>query len=215
MVDLVNVAGRVSEHREVAPRARLRESGPGDGYFYPREVTAILGLHGIDYRQLRQLHTLVRDQAGLPHAPAEEWARFSLLDMAATIVAIRLALRDSIDRPRRGRRMQLGPVRRACMALREAGYANPLLDVPMERAGRTVFALVNGELVDPTTGQIALDLSSSQARAVTFDQAVGFMKDRAMEDPELLARLTSDSAPSGSPVQRPAVDRDPSLRRAR
>lgn len=188
--------GRVAEHREVAPRVRVRADGPdGDGCFYPREAVEILGLSELDYRQLRRLYKLVRKQAGYKEVKGRLWARFSLLDLAAMRVAVELAAPDA-GAERRGQRLQLAPVEGACEALRSAGVENPLLDVRMERVGRKVFAVVEGHMVDPTSGQGVLDWSQQAARnflvARELEVAsldVALRRSPSKEDPRVRSRV--------------------------
>lgn len=188
----------------VQPRRRIRDDGPpGDGYFYPREALEILGVAGLDYAQLRRVFVIAREQAGFGVRPGRmpaceptrgEWARFSLLDIAAARVLIRLASAP----PGSGRatsRLQLEPVRRACQALRSVGFDNPLLDVPMERNGRKVLAFINGDLIDPVSGQHALDLA--------FDRTRGFLEDAGLADAELRERVARDAQRLAGPMLRP------------
>jgi hypothetical protein len=156
------VPGRVADHAEVSPRLRVRPDGPeGDGYFFPREAVAILGAEHLDYRQIKRLFRLARTQAGL--SVPGGWSRFSLLDLAAMRVALDLATPG--EGSSGAERLQLAPVERACEALRRIGVANPLLDVRMERMGRRVFAVVDGEVLDPTNGQMVLAWSQEAARS--------------------------------------------------
>lgn len=131
---------------------------------------------------------LVRRQAGLEVRPG--WARLSLRDVAAMAIAVRLA-GGGLTEGQPSRRLELGAIERACAALQDRGIANPLLDVRMVRHGRSVMALVHGELFDPTNGQLALQLSR-EALEVPADEVSGGVV------AQLDARLQRAPAPTES-----------------
>lgn len=190
-VDYEGVSGRVNAHGQVPPRERTER---GEVLLFPREVVAVLELGGIDYRQLRRLLVLVRKQAGVPKPVDRGWARYSLADVAALEVALELAGGREALAP--GRHLQMAPVARACAALRERGIDNPLLDVPMRRDGRKVFAFVNGTLLDPTNGQAVMQDAADRVGAF-------LSADRSNRAEELLRRLrqAQDWQPTAGPVQ--------------
>lgn len=202
--------GPVGSHHAVAPRARVRSDGPpGDGYFYPRETLEILGMPDLNYSQLRAVFRLVRVQAGFAPPPGRvevgsggrgEWARFSLLDIAGARVALQLASAPAHS-GRPTRRLQLKPVWDACLALRAAGFDNPLLDVPLERSGRRVLAFIDGGLIDPLTKQQALDIARSRTS--------GFLEDRNLEDAELSHRLECEAVRAGASMTVHTNDESP------
>jgi hypothetical protein len=112
----------------------------------------ILGLNGIDYRQLRRIFRLVALDCA-----TTKWARFTFRDLAACAVAIELAggkaaLGD-------GRRLRLDRVERACYALqKQYGIKEPLLDVPLRLEGTTIVATIEGFTIEAATGQRTLGL---------------------------------------------------------
>ena len=112
-----------------------------------------------DLRQLRRLLDLVRTQAGYPK-PGREWARFTLGDLTALRIAISIC-ENSDDG---GRYLVISPLEEACRTLRSQGVTNPLLDVPMVREGRTVFAEIDGVLTNPRTGQMQLAETHDRVR---------------------------------------------------
>jgi hypothetical protein len=122
------------------------------GYFYPHEVVEILGLHGIDYRQIRRLFRLVR-----PARAAKKWARFTFRDLAAVQTAVELAggkaaLGD-------GRRLRFTQVERVCETLRtKYKIPEPLVDVELRREGKRIVATVGQMSLEPTTGQMRLHI---------------------------------------------------------
>lgn len=142
---------RLRDHGTVPPLDRVRDL-PADGYFFPNEVAHMLRIVDIDYHQLRRLFRLVREQSGTTLNTG--WSRYTLTDIAAVEVAIRLC--GGKDKLGRGRRLRIKPVQDACMALHQQGIANPLLDVPLARQGQRILAYVGGTLYDPVTGQTAL-----------------------------------------------------------
>lgn len=148
----------IRDQRPVAPNPRLRpaasNAGHDQGYFFPGEVARLLDLEDVDYHQLRRLLRLVRQQAAALPPPRGKWSRYTLRDVAALQVAVEVCGgRAALVA---GRHLKIAPLERACAALRRQGVSNPLLDVPLTAHGRRVFALVDGTLVDPTSGQQAL-----------------------------------------------------------
>lgn len=86
----------------------------------------------------------------------------------------------------RSRRLRFGPVRDACRALRRQGIDNPLLQVPMIRQGNQVFALVEGTLVVPESGQLVLD--------EVVNQVSSHLSGEISVDPDLAAAIAAERA---------------------
>jgi hypothetical protein len=149
--------------------------------FFPGEAMRLLGLEGIDYAQLRAMYSLARVSRGEP-APGRGWARFTLADLAALEVLV--ALGGGRESLLRGRRMVLGEVLETCSALRERGFDNPLLQVPMAREGRRILARVDGLLVEPITGQAVLDTVSDRVRT--------FLSSHVLTDPMVRRAIASE-----------------------
>jgi len=149
--------------------------------FFPGEVARLLGLEHVEYDQLRRLFVLARTLRGEDH-PGRAWSRFSLADLAATEVLV--ALGGGRSRLRRGQRLILGDVEAACHALRALGIANPLLEVPMARLGRRVVARIGGYVVEPATGQLALEHVN--------DRIEEFLAERLIEDRQVRAAITAE-----------------------
>jgi hypothetical protein len=177
---------RVRHHRDVAPARRVRRN---EGYFFPGEVVRLLDLGDIDYHQLRRIYTFSRRQAGV--ALRKGWARYTLHDLARVSATIRIA--GGPGALRAGHRLQLDPVERACDALRTRGFPDPLLQIPMVRDGKNVFAVIDGAVVDPTTGQALLDGAWSATTA--------FLQSRAIADNELAQALLHEQGQGVRPPQ--------------
>lgn len=129
----------------------------GATYFYAAEVVRVLGLQGIDYAQLRRLLRLARQPDA---APGRRWARFTFEDLVAVRVAVGLA--GGTTALSAGRRLQLAELERACTRLRLLGVANPLLEVPLRREGRTIIAEIDGVTFRPATDQLLLTDTSTR-----------------------------------------------------
>jgi hypothetical protein len=146
---------RLEQHGPIPPCPRVSADPARTGYFHPREVADILGCPKIDYAQLRRLFKLARLQTGGPVADSDHrWSRYTLRDIAAVEVALRLSGGpESLDL---GRRLRVAPVEAAVRSLLDRGIRDPLLEVPMERHGAVIVAAVAGDIIDPTTGQLVL-----------------------------------------------------------
>jgi|tagenome__1003787_1003787.scaffolds.fasta_scaffold20976291_2 hypothetical protein len=144
----------------MAPRIHTRKPSPKTpldldrGYFYPGEVVRILKLEGVDYRQLRELFRIVREQAGSPSPEGQKWARFTFRDLVALNTAIRLA--GGKEALAVGRRLRLQDLKRICSRLRDLGLNSPLTEIAFRRRGKTVIAQVDGVSFEPVTGQMLL-----------------------------------------------------------
>jgi hypothetical protein len=146
----------------MAPRIRTREGPPrrpldlSRGYFYPGEVVRILKLEGVDYRQLRRLFKIVREQAGSPVSEEDDgWSQYTFRDLVAIKAALELA--GGKEALSRGRRLRLQVVKEVCLRLRGVlGLSSPLTEILFRRMGRAVIAQVQGLLFDPSSGQLLL-----------------------------------------------------------
>lgn len=147
--------------------------GDGATYFYAAEVVRVLGLQGIDYAQLRRLLRVARRPEA---APDRKWARFTFEDLVAVRVAVDLA--GGTAALSAGRRLQLAELERACARLRALGVANPLLEVPLRREGRTIVAEIDGVTFRPATGQ--LSLTDTRTRVNDFLAKVVRLDDASM-----------------------------------
>jgi hypothetical protein len=144
------MAPRVPNHR-ASLRRPLKISR---GYFYPGEVVRILQLENMDYRQLRRLFRIVREQAGQTTAAEGKWARFTFRDLVALKAALDLAGGEQALAP--GRRLRLQDIEHICQRLNEIGFSSPLTEIAFRRNGRTVIAQVEGVSFEPTSGQMLL-----------------------------------------------------------
>lgn len=144
----------------MAPRVRVPQAFPkkpldlSRGYFYAGEVARILKLEGMDYKQLRDLFEVVREQMGSPMTRDGKWSRFTFRDLVALKAALGLAGGKEALAP--GRRLRVQDVRRICAQLRDLGLNNPLTEVAFRRRGRAVIAQVQGLLFEPASGQMLL-----------------------------------------------------------
>lgn len=169
-------------HAPVAPRKRVLDDALSVGFFFPGEVAQLLHLVDIDYAQLRRLYQFTRTQAGLPIRRG--WGRYTLTDLACIEAALQICGGRDVLRP--GRRLLLAELERACAALRHRGFSNPLLQVPMQKRGKQILAVVDGAVLDPSTGQLLLSES--------FAVASSWLAGAGVEDPDLQAVLTEERA---------------------
>jgi hypothetical protein len=157
---------RIASRTAVVPSTRIpRTESPDEGYFYPGEVVRMIGLEGADYRQLRTLFRLARASIDLPlPAPADgnaKWSRFTLTDISRILVLVELTGgRKVVNREIKGR-LYFDGIQEACRQLRDLGFTDPLLQVPMRRRGRSVVAIVEDVLIDMNTGQTLFDTAES------------------------------------------------------
>ena len=125
------------------------------GFFHPREVAEIIGAPRIDYAQLRRLYRLARLQTGAPlDSTDRRWARYTLRDIAAVEVALRLAGGPDALEP--GRRLMIKSVEDAVNGLLAMDVKDPLLEVRMERQGSVIVAAFAGDLIEPASGQLVM-----------------------------------------------------------
>jgi hypothetical protein len=144
---------RLSDRELCSPRPRVREDR--DGYFFPNEVARLLGLEGLDYRQLRRLFLLVTRSRG--QVPPRRWARFDFRDVAALRAAV--SALGGVDVIRRSRRLRLAPLEFACEVLRrEFDLSSPLTQARLLQVGRDVLVQLDGARFAPDSGQLLLDL---------------------------------------------------------
>lgn len=143
--------------------------------FYPGEVARLLDLGDIEYDTLRKLYELSRGCRGLPEPADGTWSLFDLEDLACTDALVRIAGgRDALNRDRR---LAFGDVRAACLALMKAGATNPLIEVPMVRVGRRIYASIDDALFEPATGQLAYSallgaLDASGSNSLIADRGI-------------------------------------------
>ena len=171
---------RVHEHAERAPLRRVH--GPAaDAVFFPGEVARLLGLEGVDYSQLRRLFVLARTLRGELPEP-RSWSCFTLADLAATEVLV--ALGGGREVLTHGRRLVFGSIERTCLALREMGFDNPLLQVPLARDGRRILARVDAYVFEPASGQLTLEETGKRLDL--------FLKQRIIKDREVWAAIQAE-----------------------
>lgn len=140
---------------QIRPKAPRRRPDPDRWYFYAGEVARILKLDGLDYRQLRALFRIVREQAGSATPDRGEWARFTFRDLVALRAALLLAGGEEALAP--GRRLRLKDVAHICRRLREGlGIDSPLTEVAFRRRGKTVVARAQNLLLEPASGQLLI-----------------------------------------------------------
>lgn len=179
------MAKRVGETARRRPAQRLRNK-EDDGYFFPGEVVAMLGLGDIDYQQMRRLFRLVREQSGTPVNAG--WSRYSLVDVAALQVLVSLCGGPAALAPQR--RLRIECIRKACSALRGLGVENPLLDVRLRRIGDRVYAELDGSILDPVSGQLALAEAFTLARqSVAGEERLGGLTKRLQAERRRKTRL--------------------------
>lgn len=142
------------------PRQRER----GKTYFYASEVVQILGLDGIDYRQLRRILRLVRPADDQPQT--DKWSRYEFEDLVAVRAALKVigAKKASAS----DRRWLLSELECACRNLRALGIAKPLTEVALERRGSEIIAKVDGVSFRPASGQLSLQ--------ETFDDTTAYLQ---------------------------------------
>ena len=175
------MAERLRDHGPVPPVPRVRQPPSwADGCFYPNEVARFLSFQDIDYAQLRRFYRLIRAQSGQPLPPG--WSRYSFTDVACLVIAISYCGGAAALAP--GRRLVLGQIEDACLALRGLGFANPLLQVRLRRIGRTLLAETDQLVQDPASGQLAIR-EAAQAADQYFDRTL-------LADPELADALEAE-----------------------
>jgi hypothetical protein len=193
------MAPRVS--RQPRP-PKLRARAVGD--YFPAEVVRILGLQGIDYRQLRSLAKIAcpdLEQSG-------SWSRYQFRDLIAIKTAFELAGGHAALRA--GRRLRFHRVARACAELRERfGIADPLVQVRMEVKGAAIHVHAEGLEYRAADGQ--LSLLFDRARAYSTSTAAGGAPGELRMITEALRRERDDVAQAQAPALAPSSAR----RRAR
>jgi hypothetical protein len=155
------VAHRVANQpRELrAPRTRVISPHPEKGQFFPGEVARMLKIESLDYRQLRSIYQLVREQAGHTYQP-KEWARFSYDDIAAALEVVRICIESrGLDTKVRFTLVLLH-LRKACLKLQGSGFTNPLLQLRLQLVEGRVIAEIDGATLDAETGQQLIDLAA-------------------------------------------------------
>lgn len=132
------------------------------------EVVGALGLEGtLRYDRLASFERVIKNinaAHAVPRTGGEDgrgWRTYGLTDIARLVVLIDLCGgTDAFAENGSPRLRGLHAVQAAALALRERrGYDDPLLEVPLVRVGRTVLALIDGQLIEPGTGQVAASFS--------------------------------------------------------
>lgn len=148
---------RVEQHDDLQPRRRVRPEVDSDGHFFPGEAARLIGVPGLDYRQLRDIFQLVREQAGTAFADPKSWSRYSYVDLAGAIEVVRLCIdTDALDAGRKPR-LRLARLRRACLQLRKQGLSNPLLQAKLDLVDGQIVAQIQGLTFNPRNGQLLLE----------------------------------------------------------
>jgi hypothetical protein len=133
---------------------------------FPNQVAQLLGVGQVDYGQLRRLFRLVASG----RTAGRRWTRFTLRDVAAIEVALRLAGGHDALEP--GRHLTIKPVEDACRILRERyGLEEPLLEADLRREGSSIVATVRHVTFEPLTGQVLLDVKSKMRAFLTSPEA--------------------------------------------
>jgi len=128
------------------PRRQVVSAGT---YFYPGEVVRILGLEEIDYRQLRDLWTLVSTVGKMSD---RKWARYTFKDLVLLRNAVELA--GGTEALKLGKRLRVRQLRRVLEILRlRLGVSDPLTEIRLERVGTSILAHVSGAELDPMKSQ--------------------------------------------------------------
>src|SRR5260370_18922034 len=118
--------------------------------FYPGEVVRILKLREIDYRQLRELWSLITQTRG-----KRKWGRYTFRDLIALRNAIELAGGD--EALKLGRRLRIKHLARVLEFLRaQFGLNHPLMDMRLERVGSSILAHISRAKFDPMESQFVL-----------------------------------------------------------
>lgn len=170
----------VHQHQEREPARRV-QANAARAIFFPGEVARLLGLEGVEYDQLRKMFVLSRVLRGEP-SPGRQWSRFTLADLAATEVLVGLG--GGRERLARGRHLMLGGIEPACKALIGLGVSNPLLQVPMAREGRRILARVGNYVIEPVSGQLALEYAG--------DRIDAFLEKRLITDREVRLAIRNE-----------------------
>ena len=171
------MSGKLRDHFERAPSQRIHDVR-AEVVFFPGEVARLLGLTDIDYSQLRRLFLLARVLRGDP-APPRAWSCFTVADLASTEVLVGLG--GGRERLAQGRRLTFVNLEATCLALRDMGFDNPLLQVPLARNGRRILARVDSYIFEPSSGQMMLDQTG-----VLIDR---FLEQRIIEDREVRSAI--------------------------
>jgi hypothetical protein len=144
-----------------AKRPAKKHADLAGEFFYAAEAAEVLGVPGIEYRQLRDLVRVVRNGAPLEDA---KWARYSLADVAGLQILIDLVGGPQVFQRGSAMRMRLKPVEDALRALTEMGFSHPLIEVPLALEGKRIVAWIEGIIIDPKSGQALLTRVEQQMR---------------------------------------------------
>src|ERR1700683_5346564 len=117
--------------------------------FFPGEVVRILGLRGIDYRQLRELWNTI---APANRVPKKKWGRYTFADLVMLRAAVDLA--GGREALKLGRRLRVAHLARVLTILQNRlGVLDPLNEIKLERIGTSILAHVSGAKLDPIESQ--------------------------------------------------------------
>lgn len=164
-------------HRDSNQRTRCLVASKD--YFYPGEVVRILGLEGLDYRQLARLYELATAHEQTRSRHPSKWRRFTFEQLVAIRTAFDLVGGQEALHSRC--RLRWKAVEAVCKTLRnEYGIENPLLQVRLERVGKAVVVHHEGITFDPRTGQMILStIDQGIAKYVKLIPKSGLKKDAA------------------------------------
>jgi hypothetical protein len=181
------------------PARRSRQ----DGLFFPREAAHLLGIPGIDYRQLRRLFALIRYRRSVP---ARRWSRFTFRDLIALRVAVQLL--GGVNAVNSRGYLQIGRLERVLERLRGVyGIEDPLTQVLLHRQDKVVVAQFRGVHFEVGTGQLSL-FSADVSRAIATLPTASASERRSLRGAlrrELAEISQMDRLPARcTPARRPA-----------
>lgn len=167
------------------------ERGSTVGDFFPAEVVKILGLHGIDYRQLRTLASVACPAL----VQSQRWTRYQFRDLIAIRVAFELAGGHAAIRA--GRRLRFKRVRAACEMLRTRfGLTDPLVQVQLKLRGGAIHAHYEGIDLRPADGQLSFVFEEVRAYPA-LDQPRTLVQAALRRERDRIARAHRKLASSG------------------
>ena len=129
-------------------RGKRRNVVSHDRVFYPGEVVRILGLRGIDYRQLRELFLIVTNKRKV-----DGWSKYEFRDLVGLCAAIELLGGKEVLKKKR-ERLRIKYLKEVCTRLRNNyGVDQPLSEVRLERIADEIVVRLKGHTFEPVTGQ--------------------------------------------------------------
>lgn len=149
----------LNDHKIRAPRRRRVRRDPGA--FFPSEVVRILGLGGIDYRQLRRLFEVV-SKAREAKPARGRWARFSFDEVWRLRAAIELLGGPDSILPRRSDgkrpRLKLRKLEDACERLAtDLRLVDESGRLRLARVGSDFVADLGDAWIEPKSRQLLFD----------------------------------------------------------